>query len=151
MELKKKIDQGSILTAPQLPTFSSGASETNGGSSELRGMQALPPPVQFLSLPTAREGNVFTGVCLSTVSLMTTWPLLILVTARSVHILLECFLVTVRNEVAKVMFLHLSVCPQWVGGGVPGTRGVPCPGCAWSAGSAPGGCLVWGVSTPGGA
>ena len=31
-----------------------------------------------------------------------------------------CFsgIVTVRNEVAKVMFLHVSVCPQ--GGGVPG-------------------------------
>ena len=44
---------------------------------------------------------------------------------RAVCILLECFLannisylfVTVRNEVAKVMFLHVSVCPQ---GGVPG-------------------------------
>ena len=31
---------------------------------------------------------------------------------RTVRILLKCILVTVRNEVAKVMFLHLSVCPQ---------------------------------------
>ena len=31
------------------------------------------------------------------------------------YILLECFLVTFLNEVAKVMFLHVSVCPQ--GGG----------------------------------
>ena len=38
------------------------------------------------------KGNVFTGVCLFTISLMATWLLLILVTAWSVHILLECFL-----------------------------------------------------------
>ena len=35
---------------------------------------------------------------------------------RTVRILLKCILVTVRNEVAKVMFLHLFVCPQ---GGLP--------------------------------
>ena len=40
-------------------------------------------------LPTAREGNVFTGVCLSTIGLMDTGSLLGLV----VCILLECFLV----------------------------------------------------------
>ena len=40
-----------------------------------------------------------------------------MVDKRAVHVLLECFLVTVRNDIAKVMFLHLSVCPQ---GGVPG-------------------------------
>ena len=44
-------------------------------------------------LPTAREGNVFTGVCLSTIGLMDTGSLLGLVMARSVRILLECFLV----------------------------------------------------------
>ena len=34
-------------------------------------------------LPTAREGNVFTGVCLSTIGLMDTGSLLGLVAARS--------------------------------------------------------------------
>ena len=38
------------------------------------------------------EGNVFTGVCLSTIGLMATRSLLGL-SARSVRILLECFLV----------------------------------------------------------
>ena len=33
-------------------------------------------------LPTAREGNVFTGVSLSTIGLMATWSLLIIVTER---------------------------------------------------------------------
>ena len=46
-----------------------------------------------LLLPTAREGNVFTGVCLSTIGHMATRSLAILVTARSVRILLVCFLV----------------------------------------------------------
>ena len=40
-----------------------------------------------------------------------------IVSKRAVCILLEYFLVTVRNKVAKVMFLHVCVCPQ---GGVPG-------------------------------
>ena len=48
-------------------------------------------------LPTAREGNVFTGVCLSTIGLVATRSLLILVTARSVRILLECFLGNISN------------------------------------------------------
>ena len=48
---------------------------------------------QVVYLPTAREGNVFTGVCLSTIRLMDTGLLLDLVTARSVRILLKCFLV----------------------------------------------------------
>ena len=39
------------------------------------------------------EGNVFTGVCLSTIGLLANRSLLDLVTARSVRILLECFLV----------------------------------------------------------
>ena len=42
-------------------------------------------------LPTAREGNVFTGACLSTIGLMDTGSLL--VTAQSVRFPLECFLV----------------------------------------------------------
>ena len=46
-----------------------------------------------LFLPTAREGNVFTGVCLSTIGLMDTGSLPSLVTARSERILLEYFLV----------------------------------------------------------
>ena len=64
---------------------------------------------------------------------------------------------TVRNEVAKVIFLQVCVCPQgggaWLGGsgpgGVPGPRGVcsqevPAPGGrVWS-----GGCLVLGGSAP---
>ena len=37
----------------------------------------------LLLLPTAREGNVFTGVCLSTIGLMDTSSLLGLVTVRS--------------------------------------------------------------------
>ena len=44
-------------------------------------------------LPTAREGNVFTGVWLSTIDLIASWSLLILITARSARIPLECFLV----------------------------------------------------------
>ena len=44
-------------------------------------------------LPTAREGNVFTGACLSTIGLMDTGSLFGLVTVWSVRILLECFLV----------------------------------------------------------
>ena len=48
-------------------------------------------------LPTAREGNVFTGVCLSTIGLMDTGSVLGLVTARSVRILLECFLVETKS------------------------------------------------------
>ena len=52
-------------------------------------------------------------------------------------------IITVRNEVAKVMFLQVCVCPQWVsaprgclvpGGPGPGEEGVP----------GPGGCLIWG-------
>ena len=39
------------------------------------------------------EGNVSTGVCLSTIGLMATRSVLGHVTARSVRILLECFLV----------------------------------------------------------
>ena len=45
------------------------------------------------SLPTAREGNVFTGIYLSTIGLMDTGSLLGLVTARLVCTLLEWFLV----------------------------------------------------------
>ena len=44
-------------------------------------------------LPSAREGNVFTGVCLSKIGLTDTGSLLGLVMVRSVGILLECFLV----------------------------------------------------------
>ena len=56
---------------------------------------------------------------------------------------------TVHNEVAKVMFLRVSVCPQ--GGGIPaclagGILAAGLRGVAWSGGlSAPGG-----VSAPGG-
>ena len=55
----------------------------------------------------------------------------------------RCFLVTVRNEVAKVMFLQVSMILLTGGGGV---RGVPGPGGAWSRGRMPGlgGCLVLG-------
>ena len=44
------------------------------------------------------EGNVFTGVYLSTIGLMATRSLLGLVTTREVHILLECFLVSNTYE-----------------------------------------------------
>ena len=44
--------------------------------------------------PKARKRNVLTGICLSTIGLMATRSLLVLVTARSVRILLlSCFLV----------------------------------------------------------
>ena len=46
-------------------------------------------------------------------------------------------LITVRNEVAKVMFLQVSVCPQEGGAwsrGVPGPRGYLVRGGAWSWG-----------------
>ena len=46
----------------------------------------------ILYLPTAREGNVFTLVCLSTIGLLAIRSLVILVMARSVRVLLECFL-----------------------------------------------------------
>ena len=67
--------------------------------------------LQFLT--TAREGNVFTGVCLSTISLMPTGSLLGLVMVRSVRIVLECFLVwyfisesgSVENNLVLV-FVH---------------------------------------------
>ena len=76
------------------------------------------------------------SVILSTICLMPSRSLLILVTARSVRILLECFLVTgnvyeymffcvffvqnrngccyypTQTKFAKVMFLHVSVCSQ---------------------------------------
>ena len=59
-------------------------------------MRALETSTEFplldKLLPTEREGNVFTGVCLSTIGLIDTRSLLGL-TARSVRILLECFLV----------------------------------------------------------
>ena len=60
-------------------------------------------------LKTAREGNVFTGVCLSTIGLMDTDSLPGLVTTRSYR--LECFLVAVcyhlywpRSETTMVYF-----------------------------------------------
>ena len=64
-------------------------------------------------------------------------------------ILFELRIFTDRNKVARVMFLHLCVCPQWgclVWGGLlrgdAWSRGV----CAWGGfcsggGSAPGGCI----------
>ena len=49
---------------------------------------------QFVpSLPTAREGNVFTDFCLSTIGLMNIASVLSLIMARSLCILLECFLI----------------------------------------------------------
>ena len=49
---------------------------------------------QFVSsIPTSREGHVFTGVCLSTIGLMNTASVLCLIMARSLCILLECFLI----------------------------------------------------------
>ena len=62
--------------------------------------------------------------------------------------MLNLGIITVRNEIAKVMFLQVSVCPR----GVPGPGGClvlgGClvPGGAWSPG---GGYLVQGVSSRG--
>ena len=55
-------------------------------------------------LPTAREGNVFTGVYLSTIGLMDTGSLLGFVMAQSVHILLECFLVHIIEQNACILY-----------------------------------------------
>ena len=76
-----------------------------------------PPHVKYnyaLLLPTARKGNVFTVVCLSTIGLMDTDSLLGLVTARSVRILLECFLVFERNLFSiylcfQIFFLQIII------------------------------------------
>ena len=54
------------------------------------------------------------------------------VLAVSLHI----FIITVRNEVAKVMFLHVSVI-------------LSTGGCLVLGGLLPGGCLVLGVGVPG--
>ena len=48
------------------------------------------------------EGNVLTGVCLSTIGLMVTRSLLGLVTVRLVRILLECFLVFLWSLIKEV-------------------------------------------------
>ena len=62
------------------------------------------------------KGNVFTGVCLSTISLMVTNSLLGLGTLRSVCILLECFLVfkvffSTENliHLSKLYTFHLNI------------------------------------------
>ena len=57
--------------------------------------------IVFPFLPTAREGNVFTVVCLSTIGPMATGSWFGLVAARSVRILLECFLVFVFEIVGS--------------------------------------------------
>ena len=53
-----------------------------------------------------------------------------------------CKIITVRNEVAKVMFLQVCVCPQ--GGGIPGclATGVRGGGCLF------GGVCSWGAGIP---
>ena len=70
-----------------------------------------------LFLPTAREGNIFTGVCLSTVGLMDTGSLLGLFTARLVCILLECFLVAGSLESANSSILAVRRLFKDFGGG----------------------------------
>ena len=58
--------------------------------------------------------------------------------------------ITVRNEVAKVIFLQVCVCPRGGEGGAWSSGGAWSRG-AWSGGvSAPGGCLVLGGLGPGG-
>ena len=87
-----------------------------------------------------------------------------------------CCLVTVRNEVAKVMFLHVSVIlftggcypsmhcrwypsmpcnrgcaiPACIAGGIPACLAVggAIPACLAAGGLLPGGCLLWGVWRP---
>ena len=67
-----------------------------------------------------------------------------------------CFIITVRNEVAKVMFLHMSVILSM--GGVLSQHAlqVVSQHALQQGGSAPGGCLLWGgllqvgVPAPGG-
>ena len=61
-------------------------------------------------LPTAREGNVFTGVCLYTIGLVATRSLLDLVIARLVRILLECRLVCKRLTLHRRNFRALAEC-----------------------------------------
>ena len=52
------------------------------------------------------------------------------------------FFVTVRNEVAKVMFLQVSICPQGLGGGgIPACIAGGVPACL-AAGLHGGGCAI---------
>ena len=74
----------------------------------------------YVFLPTAREGNVSIGVChsvhyrpygysVTAHPCLATWSLFLLLTAWSVRILLECFLVYViflRGREAMVSFQH---------------------------------------------
>ena len=53
------------------------------------------------------EGNVFTGVCLSTIGLVATHSLLDLVTVRLVRILLDCFLVLISFGPKHIRLDHL--------------------------------------------
>ena len=55
--------------------------------------------------------------------------------------------VTVRNEVGKVMFLQVSVCPR---GGGAGRGCVPGPGGCLIRGAVPGGVCSWGSVCSGG-
>ena len=66
-------------------------------------------PLSHCMLPTAREGNVFTGVCLSTIGLMHAGSLQGLVTARSVRILLESFLVKIMLCTPKCLLLVIQL------------------------------------------
>ena len=54
---------------------------------------------------------------------------------------------TVRNEVAKVMFLQVSVCPQWGGGGIPAclVGGIPACLVAGLWGGAIPACIAGGI------
>ena len=60
--------------------------------------------------------------------------------------------VTVRNEVGKVMFLQVSVCPRGggAGRGVLGRGCVPGPGGCLIRGAVPGGVCSWGSVCSGG-
>ena len=71
---------------------------------------------------------------------------------RTLILIVSETIFTVLNEVAKVMFLQVSVCPQGrclVRGGI-WSRGVPGPGGgAWSQGGVPGPRGAWSQGVPG--
>ena len=105
--------------------------------------EMLDPPLEYIYIKifTAREGYVFTPVCDSVyrgacmaggacVLCMPPTPPGVSyyeirsVNVRVVRVLLECTLVTGRNEVlAKVIFLHVCVILFTGGGGVPDQAG----------------------------
>ena len=97
---KKELEKAPLMEPEQFkPPATWNETQLQGDQEQLvmGSMQRIADKVTLIYslLPTAREGNVITGVYLSTIGLVATLSLLDLVTARSVGILLECCLVLV--------------------------------------------------------